>query len=191
MSKKIKNCKKIEILFYNIELIIKIYTQHFKKMLSYITIRNIPNSAQDLYESLKKLNLLTPKKICIFPEFIRNKLRFTAYIKIAEWHDSEAAYNLIKNIKNPRKEARVVYSDDNWWAIEETAQEDICQTETENAAFQRWITEFEKEELTDTESESDSELDLYSDVDLFSDVESVELHADPESAFLQEMKLVF
>lgn len=41
-----------------------------------------------------------------------------AYIDIHEWHPTEGAYNFIQRLKNPNREARIVHSDDNWWAVE-------------------------------------------------------------------------
>lgn len=39
------------------------------------------------------------------------------YIGINFWHDTECAFNLIQRLRNPRIEARIVYSDDNWWPL--------------------------------------------------------------------------
>jgi hypothetical protein len=86
------------------------------------------------------------------PDFKRNQLCYTAYIEVAEWCDREVAYNLIQKIKDPRKEARIVYEDDNWWAVEETVEEDLKYTQFE--AFAQWTTEFKhqiKDEVYDYE----------------------------------------
>ena len=40
-----------------------------------------------------------------------------AYIEIKEWHDTEIAYNFIKRINNPLKEAKLVHNEDNWWTV--------------------------------------------------------------------------
>lgn len=40
-----------------------------------------------------------------------------AYIGIKSWHDTEAAFNFIARLRNPSREARLVYSDDNWWPV--------------------------------------------------------------------------
>jgi len=39
------------------------------------------------------------------------------YIGIKVWNDTEAAFNLIKRLRNPSVEARIVYCDDNWWPV--------------------------------------------------------------------------
>jgi hypothetical protein len=81
------------------------------------------------------------------PDFKRNQLCYTAYIEVAEWCDREVAYNLIQKIKDPRKEARIVYEDDNWWAVEETAEEDLRFTKSAN--FAQWTTEFKQQPIED------------------------------------------
>ena len=40
-----------------------------------------------------------------------------AYITIGGWYDTESAYNFIQRLKDPTKEARLVYHLDNWWAV--------------------------------------------------------------------------
>jgi hypothetical protein len=85
------------------------------------------------------------------PDFKRNQLCYTAYIEVAEWCDREVAYNLIQKIKDPRKEARIVYEDDNWWVVEETTEEELQFTKYAN--FAQWTTEFKqiKDEVYDYE----------------------------------------
>jgi hypothetical protein len=41
-----------------------------------------------------------------------------AYIGIKFWHDTEAAFNFIDRLRNPLREARIVYKDDYWWSVE-------------------------------------------------------------------------
>jgi hypothetical protein len=41
-----------------------------------------------------------------------------AYVDINSWYDSESAYNFIECIKNPFKEARIVYGHNSWWKAE-------------------------------------------------------------------------
>jgi len=42
----------------------------------------------------------------------------SAYIEILCWYDTENAYNFIECIKNPIKEARIVYGHNSWWTAE-------------------------------------------------------------------------
>jgi hypothetical protein len=41
-----------------------------------------------------------------------------AYIEIKSWYDTENAYNFIECIKNPVKEARIIYGHNSWWKAE-------------------------------------------------------------------------
>lgn len=41
-----------------------------------------------------------------------------AYIEIKSWYDTENAYNFIECIKNPVKEARILYGHNSWWTAE-------------------------------------------------------------------------
>lgn len=40
-----------------------------------------------------------------------------AYVAIKSWQPTEAAYNFIMRLRNPTREARVVYNIDNWWPV--------------------------------------------------------------------------
>ena len=105
-----------------------------------ITIAFVPNDKAVIALMLEYLQLCKVRKICVMPDFLRNQMCYTAFIEVSEWFDREAAYNMIKRIKNPLKEARIVYEDDNWWAVEETAEADLRYTQ--EAEFQKWTLEF-------------------------------------------------
>ena len=110
-----------------------------------LTIANVSNDRNVIALILENLQLFRTQKICVMPEFRRGKVCYIAYIEVAEWFDREAAYNLIQNIKNPLKEARVVYSDDNWWAVEKTEAKDLHYTQS--STFKNWTTEFKNAPL--------------------------------------------
>jgi hypothetical protein len=127
-----------------------------------ITIAHVPNDRAVIALLLEYLGLLKTRKICVMPDFKRGQLCYSAYIEIAEWCDREAAYNLIKNIKNPRKEARIVYEDDNWWVVEETSKEDLRFTQCQG--FEQWTTVFDQrpeEEEDDKAEESNEQRDEF------------------------------
>jgi hypothetical protein len=107
-----------------------------------ITIAHVPNDRAVIAIMLEYLGLLKCKKMCVMPDFQRNQLCYSAYIEVAEWCDREAAYNLIRKIKDPRKEARIVYEDDNWWTVEETTEADLCFTQ--GSGYERWTTIFKE-----------------------------------------------
>lgn len=60
-----------------------------------------------------------------------------AYIAIKTWYDTEAAFNFIDRLRNPTREARLIYSDDNWWPV------DINNNTTKLASNKRVLTVFE------------------------------------------------
>jgi hypothetical protein len=110
-----------------------------------ITIAHVPNDRAVIALLLEYLGLLKCKKMCVMPDFKRNQLCYSAYIEVAEWCDREAAYNLIRKIKRPDVEARIIYEDDNWWTVEETAEKDLCFTQ--GTGYERWTTVFEEKTL--------------------------------------------
>ena len=47
-----------------------------------------------------------------------NKNKYNnAYIEILCWYDTETANNFIECLRNPCKEARIVYGHNNWWSV--------------------------------------------------------------------------
>ena len=51
--------------------------------------------------------------------YIKNCVIYSiAYINIAEWCDTEAAYNIIHRLKNEDREVRIVHHDVDWWPIQ-------------------------------------------------------------------------
>lgn len=64
-------------------------------------------------QGIAKVSALT------FISYLKNfELYYVVYINIAEWCDTEVAYNFIQRLINPEREARLVYSEDNWWPVE-------------------------------------------------------------------------
>lgn len=109
-------------------------------MSKFLTIAHVPNDKRVIVLMLEYLQLCRVSSICVFPDFQRGKLCYTAFVEVASWIETESAYNLIKAIKNPLKEARINYSDDQWWAVEETAEED--KRFLRDAVFQKWTATF-------------------------------------------------
>ena len=47
-----------------------------------------------------------------------NKNKYNnVYIEINSWYDTETANNFIECLRNPCKEARIVYGHNNWWSV--------------------------------------------------------------------------
>lgn len=77
-----------------------------------------------------------------YKSIMKNGLNYNrAYIGIKSWHDTEAAFNFIERLRNPSREARIVYSDDNWWPV------DINKYPAKLASNKRVLTVFEEKQL--------------------------------------------
>ena len=48
----------------------------------------------------------------------KNEKYNRAFIEIKEWCDTESAFNFIIRLRDPIRETRIVYCEDNWWTIE-------------------------------------------------------------------------
>lgn len=57
-------------------------------------------------------------RVTLIPYMKKGKEYNIAYININEWDESESAYNFIKRLQDPSKEARIVYYEDDWWPVE-------------------------------------------------------------------------
>lgn len=51
-------------------------------------------------------------------EYNKKTKKYSAFVGIHAWCDTEIAYNFLHRLKNPKKEARIVYRDDEWWLVE-------------------------------------------------------------------------
>ena len=51
-------------------------------------------------------------------EYNKKTKKYSAFVGIHSWCDTEIAYNFLHRLKNPKKEARIVYRDDEWWVVE-------------------------------------------------------------------------
>ena len=83
-----------------------------------------------------------------------------AYVGIKLWHDTETAFNFISRLRDPNREVRLVYSDDNWWPV------DINKYPNKLASNKRVLTLFEEkyvdcyDELSATHVTSDEDEDF-------------------------------
>lgn len=113
-------------------------------MISQITIRStedmVPNDATLINNGLKEY--LDASRICVFPIFENNKLTYTAYIQVREWSDCDAAYNIIKAMKDGKRVRIYVAGLFQLWDITATVRADLWLTGGAN----RWMTVFEKED---------------------------------------------
>ena len=78
-------------------------------------------NAEFIADLFSKNGLAQVSRVYIEPykTVMKNRLNYNrAYIQIDSWHETEAAYSFIKRLRNPSTEARLVYSDDNWWVVD-------------------------------------------------------------------------
>jgi hypothetical protein len=63
----------------------------------------------------------------------KNDSRYNrAFIEIKEWCDSEVAFNFIMRLRDPIREARFVYNQDEWWIVEINRYPHTISTKCEN-----------------------------------------------------------
>lgn len=55
-----------------------------------------------------------------------------AFIEIKEWYDTESAFYFISRLRDPLREARIVYGEDNWWNVEINKFPHTISTKCEN-----------------------------------------------------------
>jgi len=72
---------------------------------------------QDIANVFWKLRIAQIFSIVFIPYVKNNKPVQMAFIEIAVWCDSEVAYSAIQRLNKPEGEVRVIYKDDNWWAV--------------------------------------------------------------------------
>jgi len=78
-------------------------------------------TAEFIAHVLDRNNIAQLSRVLIEPykSNIKNGLKYNrAYIGIKSWYETESAYNFIKCLRNPTREARIVYCEDNWWAVD-------------------------------------------------------------------------
>jgi len=65
-----------------------------------------------------KQRIAKVSSITLIPYINKSEMYSVAYIYINEWCDTEAAYNFIRYLNNPSKEARIIHYDDEWWPVQ-------------------------------------------------------------------------
>jgi len=95
----------------------------------YIPCLEVSVNGQQLIDVFYTNEIATVSKVTLVP-FLKNLTIYNkAYVDILEWHDTEVSYNFIKRLRNPSREARLVYSDDDWFAmyINDELDDNHCQ----------------------------------------------------------------
>ena len=80
---------------------------------------------QGIQELFYKNNIADVNEVTILPEFVEGQLINRAYVQVEEWHDSEAAFNFIKEMQSKR--GAIISSldddDDNYFIVKKQIQQ--------------------------------------------------------------------
>ena len=98
----------------------------------YIPFVNKDITAEFIANVIEKNGLAKVKCIAIEPykstyvSIVKNDMNQynRVYISIKTWEDTEAAFNFIQRLRNPNREARLVFEDDDWWHVEINNEQD-------------------------------------------------------------------
>lgn len=74
-------------------------------------------TADHIMDAFYCQNIATISRVTLVPFNAKSGPLNRAYLDIHEWHTTEAAYNFIQRLKDSSKEARIIHTDDNWWAV--------------------------------------------------------------------------
>lgn len=147
-------------------------------MISHITIKgetsaDMSSNANDIFSTLKELNFLVASRICVFPLFENNTFKYTAYVRVGEWIDCDAAYYLIRAIKDGKNTRAYISKTQQLWDISETNEADIFHT-SGNSMTNKWTTDFNM-----ADSDTDSEYSEYeADMETITNAEVYEPESD-------------
>jgi hypothetical protein len=74
-------------------------------------------TADHIMDAFYCQDIATISRVTLVPFNTKSGPLNRAYLDIHEWHPTETAYNFIQRLKQPNREARIIHSDDNWWAV--------------------------------------------------------------------------
>ena len=107
---------------------------------SYVTYEEQPHYVANTF---LKQNIAKINDITLIPYWRNGVVVYVGFITILEWLDTENSYNFIQKLKNPSKETRMVYDDDDWWVIQLNTG-DECNFAVENyTVYFSYPTDFE------------------------------------------------
>lgn len=107
-----------------------------------------------------------------------------AYIYIKSWHDTESAFNFIGQLRNPSREARIVYNDDNWWAAYINKYPPLlASNKCVLTLFEEKLTDFYNEDISSTAVLEPQPLDM-----IKIDIEKTELLRNIVANFKSQVK---
>jgi hypothetical protein len=123
-------------------------------------------------------------EVSLIPYVKYNGMMYVCLVTIREWFDSECGYNFMKRLKEGTKEVRLVYSDDNWWTVEENKMYN------EKSVVDCYTVKFEESDLDDESSSLDIDIDLDLVANEFVDELIDEMFEEKVSSILEKNKEV-
>ena len=73
--------------------------------------------AADMIDAFYTSGIATLSRVAYKPYVVDNTLYFRAYANVSEWHDTESASNFINRLKDPKKETRFIYQEEDWFVV--------------------------------------------------------------------------
>jgi hypothetical protein len=73
--------------------------------------------ANYIADVLYKQNIAKVSTISLIPYLKSDTVFQTAYITVAEWEDSESAYEFIQQLKYFKEDIPLVHQNNNWWSV--------------------------------------------------------------------------
>lgn len=83
----------------------------------FIAAVDVSFSADYIIDAFYCQDIATISRVTLISSPIKTGVYNRAYIDVHEWHTTEAAYNFIQRLKDSSREARIVHTDDDWWAV--------------------------------------------------------------------------
>lgn len=115
-----------------------------------------------IHEIFYKNNIADVKAITIIPEFIEGNLIKRAYVEIYGWHESEAAYNFIKEMKTRRGALISDEETSDFFIVKETTmktQTGIKCENTKNTKYTQYFDNISKQNVNAQICEYEAELE--------------------------------
>ena len=130
---------------------------------SYVTYEEQPRYVANTF---LKQNIAKINDITLIPYWRNGVVVYVGFITILEWLDTENSYNFIQKLKNPSKETRIIYDDDDWWVIQLNTG-DECNFAVENyTVYFSYPTDFELEEDVEEDVEVEVEVEVEEEEDV-------------------------
>ena len=117
---------------------------------------------QGIQELFYKNNIADVNEVTILPEFVEGQLINRAYVQVEEWHDSEAAFNFIKEMQSKRGAIISDEDNDNYCIVKKNIKQKNNQqktTTTNQSKYTKYFQSITKQNLDAQILEYEAELE--------------------------------